>query len=129
MTTPYIDQVQFRIAGNDDRIPTLGESLGGFVDAIIVRGQQRAGGEAQHHFISLRIWGGLSEQGEPNQSAARWLEEHQLLLADLVGDKWLDFSTYLREDQAYESWSFSLELMQAAVEAQCQLRNTCYAFC
>ncbi|MCG3150419.1 MAG: hypothetical protein PCFJNLEI_03905 [Verrucomicrobiae bacterium] len=122
-----VTQVQFRIVGDDDRIPNLGGLLDGGVDGAIKKGQPQVGRESPHHFISIRLSVGDAEQKTANEKVTEWLCRHQSLLAGLDGDKWVEFSTALLPEQAYETLAFSQELLRAAVDAKCRLHNTCYA--
>jgi hypothetical protein len=122
-----VAQVQFRIVGDDDRIPSLGDLLDRVVDDAVKKGQRQVGRESPHHFLSLRLAVGNADQEMANEEVTKWLRRHQALLASLAGDKWVEFSTALLPEQAYETLAFSQEVLRAAADAECRLHNTCYA--
>ena len=127
MKSRCVSQVQFRIVGDDGRIPNLGGLVDGTVDGTIRKGQPNGGRPAPNHFISLRIAEGDEDKEVAHKKVTDWLRRHQSLLASLTGDKWIEYSTVILPEQAYETLAFPEEVLRAAVDAKYQLHNTCYA--
>lgn len=127
MKSGSVIEVLFRAVGDDDSIPKLHQKLQGTLEGSVTKGQMHFGKPAPHHFISLRINDGEEVQQDAMVKITDWLRRHRSLIAGLAGEKWIEFSTALPPEQAYETLSFPEEVLQAALDARCRLQNTCYA--
>jgi hypothetical protein len=120
--------IRFRAAGENPAISELHKKLEGVLEEKpVCIGEIRYGETSRIAYISLEIVQGQDDKAMALLQLLAWIRRYKSLLHAFRAEKWIEVSTYMLPEQAYEQLSFSVELMKAAIAADCRLDNTCYA--
>jgi hypothetical protein len=123
-----IQRILFRAVGPNPAIPSLRGKVAGKLDGKPIQvGDLRFGEPSKLAFISLEIVGWMEDKTKAMSKLKAWLIKHGHILRRTKAEKWIEVCTYLLPNQAYEQMGFTIEVMKAAILADCHLDNTCYA--